>query len=51
MEDAQKEIQRIYEEVISPELSYQSDEKIVSIHMSQEDFRKVCSFFDMFAYS
>ena len=50
-EDPQKEVQRIYENEILPELDKQRDEDFVNVSLSQEEFKAVCDFFAMFAYS
>jgi hypothetical protein len=51
VDEAQKEIQRIYEDHILPETGFQYGKEKVTVTLNQEDFQKVCSFFDLFAYS
>jgi hypothetical protein len=48
--DPQKEIQRIYENEIFPELEKQKAEDFINISLSQEEFKTVCDFFATFAY-
>ena len=49
--DPQKELQKIYESEIFPELAKQSKEDFVNISLSQKEFKTVCDFFAMFAYN
>jgi len=50
MSDPQKETQNIYETVIFPEIDRQKDESHVSLSLTQEEFKRLCDFFAMFAY-
>lgn len=49
--EPQREIQYMYETKIAPELDKESKESYVSISLTRDEFEKLCSFIEMFAYN
>ena len=50
MLEAQKEIQKIHQKVLIPEIEKQCNEDIVNIGFTQEEFKALLSFMEFFAY-
>lgn len=46
----QKDVQKIYQEVLEPELEKQSNEDIINIGFTQDEFRTLLLFISTFAY-